>query len=207
MPWKECSVMSERIKFIARLLDGEKMTDLCKDFHISRKTGYKILNRYKNEGLNGLQNKSSRPYNSPRKTHPLIEKKIIETKEIHKTWGALKIREYLNRKHPQLKTPSVSTVHSILEKHHLTKKRKRFKNNHKAKGTNLITPSKPNQLWCADFKGQLKMKNSVYCYPLTITDQYSRYLISCEGLGSVKQNASKVVFERAFKEFGVSLKP
>ncbi|MCH2533092.1 MAG: helix-turn-helix domain-containing protein [Bdellovibrionales bacterium] len=162
MPWKESKIVDERMKFVTRALDGEKVIDLCREFGISRKTGHKILNRFKKEGIDGLKNKSKAPIRNFNKTHPFIESLIVNLKKEKQTWGAPKIRERLIKLNPDLDFPSKTTVHSILDKHGLVgpKKKKRFK----AKGTNLSVPQKSNDLWCTDFKGQFRMTNNQYCY-------------------------------------------
>lgn len=161
MPWKECNKMSERMKFIGRLLDGEKMADLCHEFGISRVTGHKIWNRYKEDGLNALNDRSSRPWRVANKTPGSVENAIIELKNKYPTWGAPKILEYLKRRSKHLKMPVRSTVHAILDRHGLVKKQKRNRV-YKAQGTKLITASAPNELWCADFKGHFPMGNGQY---------------------------------------------
>tara|TARA_R110002110_G_C13349157_1_gene708436 strand:+ start:104 stop:1270 length:1167 start_codon:yes stop_codon:yes gene_type:complete len=193
--------MDERLRFVARLLDGEKMSPLCREFGISRKTGYKIFNRYKDYGLRGLEDQARSPYRHPNKTPFQVEKAILRIKRDHKTWGAPKIREKLIKQFPMIKPPAPSTVHAILDRAGLVKRRKRRR--HKAKGTVLSTASSPNSLWCADYKGQFMLGNKQYCYPLTITDQFSRYLFACESLDSVKETGAFPVFERVFKEFGL----
>lgn len=201
MPWKECNCMDERLRFVARLLDGEKMAVMCREFGISRKTGYKIFNRYKDFGLRGLEDRARSPYRHPNKTPFQVEKAILRIKQEHTTWGAPKIRDKLIKEFPVIKPPAPSTIHAILDRAGLVKRRKRRR--HKAKGTNLSTASSPNALWCADYKGQFLLGNKRYCYPLTITDQFSRYLFSCEGLDSVKEAGAFPVFEQVFKEFGL----
>jgi putative transposase len=202
MPWKECDKVSERIKFIGRLLDGEKMSDLCKEFGISRVTGYKIQERYKAEGLRSLADKDRRPWRLANKTPANVESVIISLKSQHPTWGAPKIWAYLERRHKNLKLPARSTVHAILDRNGLVKKktgRKRFR----AEGTLLSEALKPNDIWCADFKGQFRMQNQKYCYPLTITDQYSRYVLACEALESVREHGAIECFKRIFAEYGM----
>lgn len=201
MPWNESYRMDERIKFVARLLDGEKMAVVCREFGISRKTGYKIFNRYKDFGLVGLQDRSSRPLRYANQLPFQVEKAIVQLKQDHPTWGAPKIREKLIRKFPMIKPPATSTVHAVLDRNGLVKRRKRRR--YKAKGTELADVRTPNGLWCADYKGQFLLGNRKYCYPLTITDYHSRYLLACEGLESTKETGAFPVFERAFKEFGV----
>jgi len=201
MPWKECNRMEERLRFVAKLLDGEKMSVVCREFGISRKTGYKIFNRYKDFGIRGLEDRARSPYRHPNKTPFQVEKAILQLRREHPTWGAPKIRDKLVKRYPVIQPPAASTIHAILDRNGLVKRRKRRR--HKAQGTALTSVSSPNALWCADFKGQFLLGNRRYCYPLTITDQHSRYLLACEGLESVKEGGAFPVFERVFKEFGL----
>jgi len=184
MPWRECCQMDERLKFVARLLDGEKMAVLCREFEISRKTGYKIYSRYKDCGIEGLTDRSRRPYRHARQLPFQIESAIVQLKQEHPSWGAPKIRERLRRKHSEIHCPAISTVHAILDRHGLVKRRRRRV--YKPEGTALAHPHQPNDLWCADYKGEFMLADHRYCYPLTITDFASRYLISCEGLSSTQ---------------------
>ena len=201
MPWKVCKPMDERLKFVARLLDGEKMAAVCRDFNVSRKTGYKILNRYNDVGLEGLTDRSRRPYRHANQLPVQIETLIVRLKEDKPSWGAPKIRERLSRLYPDVHTPAISTVHAVLDRHGLVKRRTRRRN--RAEGTTLSRPAQPNELWCADYKGEFMLADRRYCYPLTITDFASRYLITCEALHTTKETYAFVVFESAFKEFGL----
>lgn len=201
MPWHECNRMDERVCFVARLLKGEKMAPLCREFGISRKTGYKLFNRYKDEGIHGLEDKSRSPFRHPNRLPFQVETTILNIKREHTTWGAPKIRDELVQAFPTFKPPAASTIHSVLDRHGLVKRRKRRR--YKAKGTPLSDAQVPNGLWCADYKGQFKLGNRVYCYPLTITDYRSRYLLACDALESTKENSAFPVFERAFKTFGL----
>lgn len=201
MPWRECSKMDERLRFVARLLDGEKMAELCREFDISRKTGYKIFTRYKDIGLEGLTDRSRRPYRQANRLPFQIETLIVALKREHPSWGAPKIREKLRRRHPDLKLPAISTVHAVLDRHGLvTHGRER---RYQAQGTTLSSPTSPNDLWCADFKGEFMLADKRYCYPLTITDFATRYLICCDALTSTRAQPAFTVFERAFKDFGL----
>lgn len=201
MPWKECSVMDERVKFVARLLDGEKMAVLCREFDISRKTGYKIWNRYKDCGVEGLSDRSRMPYRYANQLPFQIEKSILKIKKDKPSWGAPKIKEQLKRKYPDIHTPATSTIHAILDRNGLVKRKKRRK--YKAKGTGLSDGKRPNDLWCADYKGEFMLGDKKYCYPLTITDHASRFLLACDGLATTKEMYAFTVFERVFKEFGL----
>ena len=150
--------MDERFRFVARLLDGEKMAVMCREFGISRKTGYKIFNRYKDFGLRGLEERARSPYRHPNKTPFQVEKAILRMKQEHTTWGAPNIRDKLIKEFSVIKPPAPSTIHAILDRAGLVKRRKRRR--HKAKGTNLSTASSPNALWRADYKGQFLLAKS-----------------------------------------------
>ena len=113
MPWKECHVMDERVRFVARLLDGEKMAVLCEEFGISRKTGYKIYQRYKEIGAKGLTDRSRRPHRHANQLPMVVEKAIVRLKKDYPSWGAPKIRERLKQKLPDVGCPAISTVHAI----------------------------------------------------------------------------------------------
>ena len=201
MPWKVCKPMDERLKFIARRLDGEQMAALCREFGISRKTGYKIITRYNKVGLEGLTDRSRRPYRHANQLPTQMETLIVRLKEDKPNWGAPKIRERLARLYPDVHTPAISTVHAVLDRHGLVKRRTRRRN--RAEGTTLSRPAQPNELWCADYKGEFMLADRRYCYPLTITDFASRYLIACEALHTTKEAYAFSVFESAFKEFGL----
>jgi putative transposase len=193
--------MDERLRFVARLLDGEKMAVLCREFDISRKTGYKLFTRYKDCGLEGLTDRSRRPYRQANRLPFQIENFILQLKREHPSWGAPKLRERLRRKHPDIQLPAISTVHALLDRHGLVSRPR--KPRFKAEGTALSRPTVPNDLWCADYKGEFMLADRRYCYPLTVTDFASRYLIGCEALSSTKAPFAFTVFERLFKDFGL----
>ena len=201
VPWKECCKVDERLRFVARLLAGEKMAALCREFDISRKTGYKIFNRYKDCGLEGLTDRSRRPYRQANRLPVQVETLIVRLKKEKPSWGAPKVRERLRRLHPDVHTPAISTVHAVLDRHGLVKRRR--KRRYKAQGTALSRPRRPNELWCADYKGEFMLADRRYCYPLTISDFASRYLITCDALSTTKQTYAFTVFKRAFEDFGL----
>jgi putative transposase len=203
MPWKECHVMDERVRFVARRLEGESMAALCAEFGISRKTGYKIFDRYKDCGVKGLTDRSRRPYRQANRLPAPLEATIVRLKREYPGWGAPKIREKLRRQAIAPQLPAISTVHAVLDRHGLVKRRRR--RHHSTAATFLSRPTEPNALWCADYKGEFMLGNRQYCYPLTITDFASRYLLACEALSTTQVTFAFPVFERAFKEFGVPL--
>lgn len=151
MPWRETCAMDERTKFIGRLLSGEKMAPLCREFGISRVTGHKIWNRYQKEGTRGLHNRSRAAHKHPNQTPFEIEQLIIRLKKEKMNWGAPKIRELVSYRYPTIKLPSTATVHNILDRHDLVRKRRKRKK-FRATASYLSTPEQPNDLWCTDFK-------------------------------------------------------
>jgi putative transposase len=193
--------MDERLRFVARLLEGEKMAPLCAEFGISRKTGYKIFDRYKDCGVAAFTDRSRRPYRQANRLPPQLEAVIVRLKREYPGWGAPKIREKLRRQSTAPHLPAISTVHAVLDRHGLVKRRRRRR--HAAPGTELSRPTVPNALWCADYKGEFMLGDRRYCYPLTITDFASRYLLTCEALLTTQEKFAFTVFERTFKEFGL----
>jgi len=195
--------MDERLRFVARLLEGEKMAVLCREFDISRKTGYKIFARYQSCGIEGLNDRSRRPHRHANKLPFRIETRIVQLKKEHPSWGAPKIREKLRRLYNEIQLPAISTVHAVLDRHGLVSKGRRRR--YLAQGTRLSQPTHPNDLWCADYKGEFMLADRRYCYPLTITDFASRYLLCCDALANTQERYAFTVFERAFQEFGLPL--
>lgn len=177
------------------------MGEICREFGISRKTGYKIFNRYKDEGLRGLEDRHRSPYRHPNKLPFQVGKAILAIKRDYPSWGAPKIRDKLIKAFPVIKPPASSTIHAVLDRHGLVKRRRRRR--YKARGTSLRDARVANALWCVDFKGQFRLGNRRYCYPLTLTDYRSRYLLACQALEATRENGAFPVFERAFKTYGL----
>src|SRR6201997_1473391 len=204
MPWKVCSGMDERLRFVSRLLDGESMTDVCQEFGISRKTGYKIFDRYKECGLAALSDRSRRPVRYANQLPQQVESLIVRLKTEKPHWGARKIRELLVRRlDGDIKVPAKSTIHAVLDRHGLVKRGGGPR--HRARGTPLSEGAAANDLWCADFKGEFRLGNGRYCYPLTVTDHASRFLLLCEALDSTREDPAITAFERLFRERGLPL--
>lgn len=194
--------MDERLRFVSRLLEGEAMTEVCREFGISRKTGYKIYRRYQTHGLEALSDRSRRPVRYANQLPTQIESLIVRLKREKPYWGARKIRELLVRRlDGDLRIPAKSTVHAVLHRHGLVKAIARPRQ--RAKGTTLSAGTQPNELWCADYKGEFKLGNGRYCYPLTVTDHASRFLLLCEALESTRESAAIQAFEQLFAERGV----
>jgi putative transposase len=192
--------MDERLRFVARLLEGEKMAPLCAEFGISRKTGYKIYDRYKDCGVTAFSDRSRRPHRQANRLPAPIEATIVRLKREYPDWGAPKIREKLRQQFTGPHLPAISTVHAVLDRQGLVQRRRRRRR--ATAGTTLSRPTDPNALWCADYKGEFMLGNRRYCYPLTITDFASRYLLTCEALSTTQEKFAFTVFERTFKTFG-----
>ena len=203
MPWKDSSVMDERLRFIARVLDGERMSDVCRAFSISRKTGYKLLNRYRSEGPIALCHRSRRPVRYANQLPEQVERLIIEARKDKPHWGARKIRELLVRRLAgDVRVPATSTIHAVMDRHGLVRRKGRRRRN-RARVTALSPGLHPNDLWCADFKGEFRTGNRQYCYPLTFTDHASRRIMACEALETTKEGPVIAAFERLFAERGL----
>src|SRR5512134_1387462 len=143
MPWKECHVVDERVRFVARLMDGEQMTALCEEFGISRKTGYKIFQRYQQIGVRGLSDRSRRPYRHANQLPAAVEALIVRLKRGSPAWGAPKIRERLRQRWPDIACPAISTVHAVLDRRGLVKRRRRPRRP-RLTGTLLTRPGASN---------------------------------------------------------------
>ena len=162
--------MDERMRFVIRLKDGETMASLCREFGILRKTGYKIFERYQQWGLEGLSDRTRRPFRYANQLPDQVEAAIVRAKREKPHWGARKIRERLLRLLPHAsKTPAASTIHAGLDRYGLVKPMGR-RRRPQAEGTPLSAGLHPNDLWCTDYKGEFQLNDKRYCYPLTVTD-------------------------------------
>ena len=195
-------MIDERMRFVIRLKDGESMAALCREFQISRKTGYKVFERYQQCGLEGLSDRKRRPFRYANQLPEPIEAAIVAARREKPTWGARKIRERLLRRLPHaVKVPACSTIHAVLDRHGLVTRPRRSRT--RSEGTPLSAGLNPNDLWCADYKGEFLLGNKRYCYPLTVTDHASRFLLLCEALESNKEDSAFRAFERLFQERGL----
>ena len=201
MPWKECQKMDEKLRFVARYLDGEKIAPLCREFGISRVTGHNIIERYRDCGTEAFTDRSRRPYRQANRLPSQIESLIVRVKNEWPDWGAPKIRERLIMQYPDVNAPAISTVHAVLVRHGLVEHPK--KRRPRAKGTPMGAAHEPNQLWCVDYKGEFRMNDRQYCYPLTVTDFATRFLLGCEGQESTQEKYAFTVFHQLFQEYGL----
>jgi putative transposase len=203
MPGTTTLPMDQKTHFITDYLrQSQSITELCLHYGISRKTAYKWISRYHEAGSSGLQDHSRKPLSCPLQTAPDLVEALLDARRRHPTWGAKKLLKLLAKADPQRIWPTRSTVCDLLQRHGLVKKpRKRRHLGHPGKPSSIITA--PNQVWCADFKGQFKTGNGIYGYPLTITDGFSRYLLGCRALLTTAGEDAKAVFTRVFREFGL----
>lgn len=205
MPWKETCVMNEKMKMVGDWLSQEyTVTELGEMYRLSRKTVYKWIKRYDDMGPEGLNEKSSAPNRRPWATPPEIVSYILAAKTRHTGWGPRKVVAWLKNKYPDKPWPAASTAQTILRREGWVKTRHRRR--HTPSYTAPFHQSRQaNDVWCADFKGQFLLGEGRLCYPLTITDSYSRYLLCCQGLYHPKFEITRHYFERAFKEYGLPL--
>jgi transposase InsO family protein len=205
MPWKVTEPMTERARFVALHDEGLfSMTELCQRFNISRRTGYKWLARFEQGGLDGLKDQSRKPHSSPKQTSLEVQEALLQARRDHPSWGPKKLLAYLWPRRPDLPLPAAaSTVGELLKQQGLSQPRKRPARSWKHPGQIPLLADAANQTWCADFKGQFPTKDGKDCYPLTITDAHSRFILCCHGLPSVRQEGAFPVFERAFAQFGL----
>jgi putative transposase len=203
MPWKESSVMLERMKFIVAVkADEMSFRDQCQRFGISRKTGYKWLGRFDEGGCDGLKNQSRAPHYCPQRIDDEIAEMILQLKHRHPNWGPKKIAGKLEALDATHLWPASSTIGELLKRHHLVKPRKKV-SRIPASSSPLLPCQAPNEVWSADFKGQFQMGNGQWLYPLTVTDNFSRFLLGCDGLLHTTEKATRDIFVRLFKEHGL----
>lgn len=202
MPWKASSSMDERVRFIARYNEEETgLSELCRQFQISRKTAYKWIERYALEGPEGLRMRRSIAHVFPHATPPQIVEALIELRKCYPSWGPKKLRGKLLLQGVE-DAPAASTIGELLKKHGLIRPRKRRVYPPRMP-TQLVEAKAPNDTWCVDFKGHFPLGDKTRCHPLTISDCATRYLLKCEGLTHTSNGFVMPHFERAFREFGL----
>jgi putative transposase len=196
--------MEERLQFVRDALsDRWNMSELCARYGVSRKIGYKWLARYEEEGRRGLTDRSRAPHHCPHKIADTMAELLVATREAHPFWGARKLLKVLRDRHPRTDDwPAPSTVADLLARRGLVQRR-RHRRASTHPGVVRPTTAAPNDLWTADFKGQFRTGDRRYCYPLTIADQHTRFLLACHGLLSTQTVTARPVFERAFREYGL----
>jgi putative transposase len=203
MPWKETSTMDAKVAFILDWNSQKyQMTELCARYGVSRKTAYKWVKRYLEHGPDGLWERSHAPQRSANRTSDEVEQAIVQCRLRHPSWGPKKLLWTLERRQPQLELPSRTTVAEILKRNDLVLAKKRPRPvGHPGRPSMVV--NKPNDCWSMDFKGQFRTGDGVYCYPLTVTDNHSRYLLACQGLPGTLLEPTQAMLTKVFKEYGL----
>lgn len=203
MPWQKRSPVMERMGFVRDMETGLYcVSELAEQYGISRKTAYKWLGRFADEGEPGLSERGRTPREVANRTPREIEEKIIELRRQHRTWGAKKLLTVLEGQLDVEQLPCRSTVSEILKRHGMVRCRvRRRREGHP--GRPVAEPAVPNEVWGADFKGQFRMGNGQYCYPFTVTDLHSRYLICCDGYATTAYEGVRKSLDRVFREYGL----
>jgi len=203
MPWKETSPMEERMKFVVYYLWHEwPMAALCREFGISRKTGYKWISRYLEHQEPGLADRSRAPHHHPQTVSLTAQQAILAARVAHSTWGPKKLKVLLQRQDDSVRWPSASTIGDILSRHGLVSRRRRRRTTQRYDRP-LRHCRNANDVWSADLKGWFRTGDGARCDPLTITDNDSRYLLSCQTVATNSFVAVQPVFEAVFRRYGM----
>lgn len=205
MPWRELKPMDEKVMFIADYLrQVNSFTGLCEQFGISRKTGYKWVERYKQSGMNGLVERSRRRHEQERIPYVIREYIIDLRRRSAVDLGPKKIQALVEQRYPG-QSPSRTTIYTILKEAGLITPRK-VRRRVPSYPKPLQSADAPNELWSADYKGQFLTRDGKWCYPLTVMDHASRFLLACEGMPGTRLEETKAVFERLFRTYGLPMR-
>lgn len=204
MPWKETKPMLERIQFVGAVERGEfSFAECCRRFGVSRRIGYKWWQRYQAEGAAGLAEHSRAPHHCPHAVAPALVAQILQAKHAHPQWGPRKLRPYLMQRFPELPWPARSTLGDVLDRHGLVETRPGPRRRVPPASAPLAHCQDVNQVWSADFKGQFRLGNHRWCYPFTLSDNYSRYLLACHGLHHPTEAGVRVLCQQVFRDYGL----
>jgi transposase InsO family protein len=204
MPWQESSPMSERLQFIQACLNRrESIVEICARFGVSEKTGHKWLVRFQREGPDGLTPRSHAAHTVPHRVAPGIVERIVALRKQHPDYGAPKLRDWLVQHEPGTRWPAASTIGAVLLRAGLIRSRRRRGATHTTLATGRTQASAPNVVWTADFKGEFRLTSGAWCYPLTVLDLHSHYLLGCQALGSVSVAPTRAAFVQLFHTYGL----
>ncbi len=203
MAWSETNPMKERVLFIDDLEDNlYSMTELCDTYGISRRTGYKWAERYVEEGVEGLRDRSRAPHSCSHRTEERVVEALVAARRQHPRWGPRKLLAYLSRRQPDWAWPAASTAGDILRRAGLVEPRRRRRRRPPA-GRPKVEARYPNDVWTIDFKGEFRTGDQRYCYPLTVADQCSRYVLGCKALLSTDTAGAQPALESRFRKYGL----
>src|SRR5713226_4239189 len=203
MPWEERNALERRNEFIDRwLAEQERFSELCESFGISRKTGYKWIERYDQGGRGALADRSRAPQRHPQEIGEQTAARIIAARQQHPSWGARKLRKVLRDEKPEQTWPAASSIGELLKRQGLIVARRKRRRTPPYTQP-LAHAQAPNQVWCADFKGWFLCQDGERCDPLTISDAYSRYLLRCRAVAKTDGVHVRAIFEAVFRECGL----
>jgi len=203
MPWKETCPMEQRVEMVGDWLKNDStITELSQIYGVSRMTIYKWLNRFKAEGPAGIKEKSRAPYQHPNAIPEEMVQILVNARLSHQRWGPKKIRSWLTERYPDEEWPALSTISVIFKREGLIKPRRI---RHAVAGYSLpfLECDRPNKVWSADFKGQFRTTDGKLCYPLTISDNFSRFILLCRGLQRPTYDQVRPWFESTFRRYGL----
>ena len=196
--------MEERLKFIAAYLEGEwTMSELWRAYGISRPTGYEVLARYQAHGLDGVRERSRAAQHHPNQMAPALAEQVVQARHAHPRWGPRKLRAWMARKQPDVPWPAPSTIGTLLTRHGLVAPRRRVRRTPPPRAAPGRPGRGPNDVWCADFKGWFRTGDGRRCEPLTISDECSRFLLTCRAVERPDWEHTYPLFHRAFCAYGV----
>jgi len=202
MPWKGVTVDEERQRFLEDYKLGYySIVELAERFTLSRKTAHKWIDRFEQGGQKGFHELSRRPHRSPAQTDPDIVKQILELRSAHPRWGPAVLLDLLAKRHPRAHLPSVSTAARILARHGLVRPRRRYRRAHPGCAQTICHG--PNDIWAADYKGQFRLKNGQYCFPLTVSDLASRYVLGVDAHPAISLERTQEHFRQLFGTYGL----
>jgi putative transposase len=203
MPWCQTDAVRERMRFVA--LHQERMYSmamLCERFGVSRQTGSATIARYNAQGIDGLKDGSHAPLNCPHRISEEMRTLLLSARSAHPTWGPKKIRAWLAPRHPDVLLPAASTVGDLYSREGVVQPRQRQRK-WSQPGRAKVAVEAPNDLWTIDFKGEFRTRDGQLCYPLTIADAHTRFLLAIDGLNSTGHAGARAVMERVFREYGM----
>jgi putative transposase len=204
MPWRESWPMEQRWEFVREFATGLfTMTELAAQYEISRKTGYKWLGEYATAGVLGLQDRSRRPHHSPHAVAPALVEALLAVRRRHPRWGPKKLLAVVRQRESDTAWPARSTVARWLKQRGLITARRRAPSRPTSHTARLTIPTRPNEVWTTDFKGEFRTGDGAYCYPLTLRDGFSRFVLRCDALAARTGDLTRRRFERAFAEYGL----
>ncbi len=203
MSWKETCIMEERMKFVIDSEAGDvSFAELCRWYGISRRVGYKWLERYRCEGIEGLEDRSRAPHHCPHSMVAWVETRLMEVKGRYPTWGPRKVRAWLMRHHGETVWPASSTIGDLFARRGLVVRRKR-RHRSPPRGAPFAACGAANDTWCADFKGWFRTGDGARCEPFTLSDAHSRYLLRCQAVTCIDTEHVWPIMEAALREFGL----